>query len=391
MPEATESRASARITVIVNAGAGGKYDQPWTDALRQKFADAGMAADITLARDGKQMLATARTAIDAGARLVVAGGGDGTLNAVASVVVGTDCALGVLPLGTLNHFARDLGIPLPVEEAIAVIGRQHVGLVDVAEVNGKPFLNNAGLGMYPDIVRDREHQQKRLGRGKWLAFVSATASVLRRYPFLNVRMTLDGQEQIRRTPFLFIGNNEYSISGFTLGKRSGLQDGVLSVYCAQHVSRLGLVRLALRSLFGRLRQDRDFDAFLTHELVIETGRRRMPVSTDGEVNWMETPLHYRIRPRALRVVLPELEEGLSGQASGSLAASASSSTASSSTATSSSSTAAASSSTAASSVSASFSLSDPSGSGSGSAAPAAPAAPAASANSAEPSPPATPR
>ena len=325
MSEPTRDETPDPIAVIVNSGAGGKYDQPWADDLCQKFSEAGMTVDVTLARDGEQMLSTARAAVDAGARLVIAGGGDGTLNAVASVLTGTECALGVLPLGTLNHFARDLGIPLPLEEAIAVIRQQRIGLIDLAEVNGKPFLNNSGLGMYPDIVRDREHQQNRLGRGKWLAFAAATTSVLRRYPFLTLRMTLDGKEQLRRTPFLFIGNNEYSISGFTLGKRSGLQDGVLSVYCAQRISRLGLVRLALRSLFGRLRQARDFDALLTHELVIETRRRRVPVSTDGEVNWMETPLHYRIRPQALQVLLPapEADDGSKSMATQTIAAASS--------------------------------------------------------------------
>jgi diacylglycerol kinase family enzyme len=293
-----------KIAVVINAGAGCKYDAPWADDLTAKFAEADLDVAVTLARDGAQMLSVARAAVAAGARVVVAGGGDGTINAVASVVAGTECALGVLPLGTLNHFAKDLAIPLELAEAIAVIRRNEAGTVDLAEVNGKVFLNNSGLGMYPEIVRDREHQQQRLGRGKWLAFASATLGALRRYPFMTVRMTLDGREQVRRTPFLFIGNNEYSISGFTLGQRDGLRAGVLSVYCAQRTSRLGLVRLALRSLFGRLRQAQDFDALLTHELVIETGRHRLPVSTDGEVNWMQTPLHYRIRPRALRVLLP---------------------------------------------------------------------------------------
>ena len=306
-PASTDTGPAAAIAVIINAGAGGKYDKAWADDLTGKFLAAGLEVDVTLARDGAQMLSVAQAAVNAGASVVVAGGGDGTINAVASVVAGSHCALGVLPLGTLNHFAKDLGIPLDLDEAIGVIRANRPGLVDLAEVNGKPFLNNSGLGMYPNIVRDREQQQHRLGRGKWLAFASATLSALRRYPFMTVRMTLDGRDQLRKTPFVFIGNNEYSISGFTLGKRAGLQDGVLSVYCAQRTSRLGLARLALRSLFGRLRQARDFDALLTHELVIETGRSRLPVSTDGEVNWMETPLHYRIRPQALRVLMPAPE------------------------------------------------------------------------------------
>ena len=293
------------VAVIVNAGAGGKYDAAWGDALTEKFKAAGMTVAVTLAADGDTMLTTARAALAAGAETVVAGGGDGTINAVASVLVGSACALGVLPLGTLNHFAKDLQLPLVLEDAIAVIAAGHTIAVDTGEVNDRLFLNNSGLGMYPDIVRDREHQQKRLGRGKWLAFASATLGALRRYPFLTVRLRVDGRLHARQTPFIFIGNNAYSISGFTLGERNTLQDGLLSLYVAQRTSRIGLLRLALRSLFGRLEQARDFDAMTSSDLVIETRRRHLLVSTDGEVNPMKTPLHYRIRPLALRVMVPE--------------------------------------------------------------------------------------
>ena len=292
------------VAVIVNAAAGGKYDAAWADALSEKFRAAGMTVAVTLAADGDALLAAARAALADGATMMVAGGGDGTINAVASVIVGSDCALGVLPLGTLNHFAKDLRLPLTLDDAIAVIAAGHTIAVDTGEVNGRLFLNNSGLGMYPAIVRDREHQQARLGRGKWLAFASATLGALRRYPFLTVRLRVDGRLHERRTPFIFIGNNAYSISGFTLGERTTLQEGLLSLYVAQRTSRIGLLRLALRSLFGRLAQARDFDAMNSTDLVIETHRRSLLVSTDGEVTRMNTPLHYRTRPLALRVLAP---------------------------------------------------------------------------------------
>ena len=292
------------LIVVVNASAGGKYDAAWAAQLTRKFADAGISAKVVLAADGAAMIAAARAAVTNGARAIVAGGGDGTINTVASVVAKTDCALGVLALGTLNHFAKDLGIPLGLDEAIAVIAAGVSTKVDTGEVNGKLFLNNSSLGLYPTIVRDREHQQHRFGRGKWLAFASATISALRRYPFLNARLKIEGVEHLRKTPFVFIGNNAYSMSGFTLGQRETLTAGVLSLYVAQRTSRFGLLRLALRALFGRLRQARDFDALLVREIVIETRHRQMQVATDGEVTRMSTPLHYRIHPQALRVLIP---------------------------------------------------------------------------------------
>lgn len=292
------------ITVIINARAGASHDAELAASLRQKFHHAGLDAHITLASDGTQMMAAAKAAVAAGAAVVVAGGGDGTMNAIATELVGTSCAIGILPLGTLNHFAKDLQIPLELDQAIATIAAGNWITIDTGEVNGRLFLNNSGIGMYPDIVRDREHQQHRLGRGKWLAFAAATWTALRRYPFLTARLVVDGREHVRRTPFIFIGNNEYSISGFTLGERTSLRDGMLSLYVTHRTSRLGLFRLALHSLFGSLHQARDFDALSARELVIETRRRRLHVATDGEVTRMQTPLQYRIRPHSLRVIVP---------------------------------------------------------------------------------------
>ena len=251
------------------------------------------------------MTAAAMAALQGGMAVVVAGGGDGTINAVASVMVGTGVAFGVLPLGTLNHFAKDIGIPLGLDEAIANIAHGIRKNVDVGEVNGQIFLNNSSLGLYPDIVRDREKQQSRLGRGKWLAALWATIAALRRYPFLSVRLRLDdGQEQARRTPFVFIGNNEYTMQGFSIGARARLDAGKLSLYVAQRPGRLGLLRLAWCALRGRLAQERDFDVLSAESLDIETRHKRIRVATDGEVTVMATPLRYRIRPAALNVIVP---------------------------------------------------------------------------------------
>ena len=137
--------------------------------LRRLLADAGLDAELTLADGGDAIIAAARRAVEGGAQLVAAGGGDGTINAVASVVAGSGVRFGVLPLGTLNHFAKDLGIPLTLPEAVRNLATGRPVAVDVGEVNGRIFLNNSSLGLYPDIVHDREKQQRRLGRGKWLA------------------------------------------------------------------------------------------------------------------------------------------------------------------------------------------------------------------------------
>ncbi len=298
----------SQMAVIINAGAGPGYAMAWRETLAVRLASHGLDAEVTLAADANHVMEAARAALAGGARVVVAGGGDGTVNAVASVVLDSGAVFGVLPMGTLNHFARDLRIPSQLDASIANLAAGHVAHVDVGEVNGRVFLNNSSLGLYPDIVRDRQRQQRRLGRGKWTAFGWAALAALRRYPFLSVRLTLGEAGHARRTPFVFIGNNEYRMQGFNIGERTRIDGGMLSVYVAQRPTRFGLLKLALRALLGRLRQSREFDVFQARELAIDTHHRRLRVATDGEVTVMAPPLRYRIRPAALPVIVPRRRE-----------------------------------------------------------------------------------
>lgn len=178
-----------------------------------------MDCTIRLVHGADEIADALKTAVGERPSAIVAAGGDGTVSAVVAAIVDTDIALGVLPLGTLNHFAKDLGLPLDLEAAIDRLLSGATRRVDVGEVNGRTFVNNSSLGLYPDIVRDRERQRKRLGRRKWPAFALACLSALRRYPFLGVRLTVGGSERIYRTPFVFIGKNDYRMDGLALGER----------------------------------------------------------------------------------------------------------------------------------------------------------------------------
>ncbi len=295
------------MTVIANASAGGKEG---AEALRTVLARAFSAVRaaeprILIVGQGAAMTELARTVIAEGERVIVAGGGDGTISSVARAVAGTEAVLGVLPLGTLNHFAKDLRIPIDLEAAARVVAAGRIAAIDVAEVNGRLFLNNSSLGLYPRIVTDRREQQRK-GRGKWAALFWATLRALRRFPFMQVRLDADGTQLSAATPFVFIGNNEYQVEGFDLGTRERLDAGCLWLYITPHgASRADLLRLAFLAAVGRLRQDQDFNAVHAREVWIETRRRAVHVALDGEVVLMEPPLHYRIRPRCLRVLAPE--------------------------------------------------------------------------------------
>ena len=292
-----------KIEVIVNANSGTGENSALEQRLTELFGGDGRVAHVTLTQSGDEISELAKRAALSDADVVVAGGGDGTINSVTSQLLNTKKVLGVLPLGTMNHFAKDLDIPLGLDDAVANIIAGHVASVDLGEVNGRIFVNNSSLGLYPSIVREREKKQ-RLGSGKWPAFVWAAVAVLRRYPFLDIRLDVEGKALSSRTPFVFIGNNEYEMETLNIGGRTCLDAGELSLYVTNRTGRLGLVRLALRALFGGLRQEKDFLAMCTKEVWIETKHKRVRVALDGEVTIMEPPLHYRVLPGKLQVLTP---------------------------------------------------------------------------------------
>lgn len=294
-----------KIIISAKAGAGDNSKAP--ELLTRTLNENGIDADISLAHSGAELTELAREAARGPYKAIVAGGGDGTVSSVAATLVDTDKALGVLPLGTLNHFARDLRIPFDLQSAADTIVSGYTTEVDVAEVNDRVFLNNSSLGLYPIIVREREKRQ-RLGSGKWPAFIWATIQAFRRYPFLDVRLSVNDHFLDRTTPFVFVGNNEYAMESLNIGLRERLDRGVLSIYITQRASRLKLISLAFRALIGRLRDDKDFLALSSNEVKIETHRKRLRVAFDGEIEVMQSPLSYRVRSRALRVIVPKEAE-----------------------------------------------------------------------------------
>jgi YegS/Rv2252/BmrU family lipid kinase len=291
------------IAVVLNASSGRGEATKVAARLKEIFEAGGREAHITLARAGDELRAAVRRAVEAGCDTLVAGGGDGTINTAASAVVGREISLGVLPLGTLNHFAKDLGIPLDLEEATKIILEGAWCRVDVGEVNGRFFLNNSSLGVYPAIVRLRERYRATL-RGKWIAALWAALTVMRRNPFMAVKIHVEAQAIIRRTPLVLVANNEYRTTGVHAGTRESLARGKLTLYVLNAERRPGLLRLALKVVLEGAERVKELDLFTVEEVAVETRRRRLQVALDGEVVTLESPLHYRVRPTALRVHVP---------------------------------------------------------------------------------------
>ena len=298
---------NSHTVAIVNSSSGAPADNDAGKRLRDVLQSRQLNWEIWPARDGGELSVLAQKAAESAADIVVAGGGDGTLNAVGSRLAGTDKTFGVLPLGTLNHFAKDLNIPLDLGAAVDNIAAGRVARIDVGEVNGQIFLNNSSIGLYPKIIARRDAQRKH-GRPKWIAFISALFRTLRQYAAFRVQVSADGERFTRRTPILFVGNNEYLIEGRSLGARRCLDTGKLCLYVLHNTGPWGLLKFAFRALIRRAWRAKDFDALQAREIDVHTKRKKTRLAFDGEIAEMETPLRYRIRTGALKVIVPAITE-----------------------------------------------------------------------------------
>ncbi len=294
-----------KVRVIVNKGGGtSRGDEAEAERIGAAFASQGVDADVRMLAPDGIVDAFREAAAAPGLDAVVAGGGDGTLSCAAGQLAGTGRAFGILPLGTLNHLARDAGIPAGLKDAVAVIAAGNIRDIDVAEVNKRVFVNNSSVGLYSDMVRLREADQARTGRGKRFAMLIASLASLRHFRRHRLWISAPGLEAPVRTPMLFVGNNRYQVSLFALGQRERLDQGQLCLYAVRATGRAHLFWAGVRGIFGRLDQQRDFITAFVNEAEISSDRPVLTLSADGETVRMETPLRYRIRPKALKLIVP---------------------------------------------------------------------------------------
>jgi diacylglycerol kinase family enzyme len=294
-----------RFAILVNSaagGLGGAASEERGERLRAAFAAGGVQTEIFLCEPAR-LTATARRLAARSFDAVVAAGGDGTVSAVAAGLAGTAMPLAVLPLGTLNHFAKDLAMPLELGDAVRAIRDGADEPVDVGEVNGRVFINNSSIGLYPEAVIVRDDQRKR-GWKKLPAMLLAVARVLWRFPLLAICVATPGRIVATKTPLVFFGNNEYSTTLPSVGKREALDRGVLAVHTVRARSRLKMLWLVVRALFRAPRAIDDFETQQVTEATVRCTKRHLVVAVDGEVLRMRSPLVYRIRPGALLVRRP---------------------------------------------------------------------------------------
>jgi diacylglycerol kinase family enzyme len=300
------------VTVILNVSSG-HGDPASTEAqIRAGLEAAGRPHRVVVTESPADVERQATLAVKAAREnpcVVVAAGGDGTISLVAEHVLETGLQFGVIPLGTFNYFARDLGIPLDPQQAALALATGYVRQVHVARVNGHLFLNNASFGLYRQLLEEREEFKQRFGRYKAVAVASALVTLWHARGAYSLRLDLDGRPTTLRTPMLFFGLNSLQLENLDLDVAHCAREGMLAVIALQPASRWQLLGLAVRGALQGLRNSPDLRCFgATQVEVSQPGRRRTRVAVDGESVDCRLPLHVEIFRNALPVLVPRNPE-----------------------------------------------------------------------------------
>lgn len=296
-----------QIPVILNpqAGQAAKQDNASiAEEIKSGFHSVNLKISLHTI-NGKDLEPQIQSLMRQQPEMIVAAGGDGTINAIANYIADTSIVLGIIPLGTMNHFAKNLEIPLDIQSAIQRIQEKNSHQVDVGTVNGRVFLNNCSIGMYPKAVKERENFQQEFGSGKIIAMGIATAGIFQRFPLFKVVVKIDDTINWYKIPFLFIGNNIYETNLLNLGQRKSLNDGILSLYHPNTSQKFSLFRFASLAVIDRLRQVKDFQVTRAEQFELQFDHSEVEVALDGEITQLRSPLRYEIHPQALKTILPK--------------------------------------------------------------------------------------
>lgn len=304
----TNSRG--HITIFWNTGAGWDAGEKAAEDVKDVLSSVDPAVNFELIGKGDDFAEKCQSCVESGSDVLVAAGGDGTINAIASSAVEADKVLGVIPAGTLNHFARDLEISLEPRVAAEQLRDGHEIQIDVGSVNGRIFINNSVLGLYPVYRTARKGiESTGLGGTRLGRFISVVGGILKvfwRLPHITLRLTTDqGTVKQIKTPFVLVANNEHDLEDWRVGHRTSIDRGFLWVYVMRKTSRWAVLKFLASFLLKRFSRHDAFDIYQVKEFKIESKREKISVGVDGEVIRMRTPLEYCSRPKALRVIAPK--------------------------------------------------------------------------------------
>ena len=292
------------IEIILNAKSGSHRAEETRRLVEKVLKESGRPFSISVAT-GDELYRLAQQKAAGDAEVLVAGGGDGTICTVAEAALKSDKILGVLPLGTFNYFARNLGISLDPQAAARTLLDDHTVRASVLDLNGRLVLNNSSFGVHPAVLLTRRKLYRQWGRNQLSAYVSVILTVFRRAPKVRVRLATDDGEVVRETPLVMICSNAFQMQAFALAGTECLEAGKFALYVARLSGRRTIFVLGLRTLFRRLRPGVDYEVICSSDVTVESLRRnQLRAAVDGELERLESPMRFRVAPKSLCVLAP---------------------------------------------------------------------------------------
>lgn len=301
----------APLFIVLNAGSGHNDANDSRDLIAQLLTAAGREHQFLLIEDTARIADVARRAVELAQRrqgIVVAAGGDGTINAVAQQVLASGRPFGVLPQGTFNYFGRANGISQDTATAVQALLDARVEPTQVGLINDRVFLVNASLGLYPQLLQDREVFKQQYGRSRWVALWSGLVTLLRERRQLDLDIEIAGDLTRLRTPTLFVGNNRLQLEQIGIAEAEALPAGNLAAVTLRPIGTLAMLGLAVRGALGRLGDADKVSSVAFRRLTVRLrGQRRIKIATDGEIHYMVSPLEFRVSPQPLMLMVPAPE------------------------------------------------------------------------------------
>lgn len=292
-----------KIAVIFNVTSGIGDPIRRLRNIRELFRRYELDPAFFFAGDsGREIRREIQIALEEGFDIIVAAGGDGTVGAVASQLIGNHATMGILPNGTFNFFAKFIGVK-NMAEAVDAIARGSAESIDIGQVNGHTFLNNSTIGIHADVIHEREMLEAE-GMRKWFAYPIAAYRRLKKFRLNKNCFTFGDKNFCQKTPLVFIGNNEYPFQVSPQSNRQRITDGQFSIFIANSNTFWKILKSSFKFLIGILKKDEDFTYHKASNLVIYNQQIRINVGIDGEIVELSSPLRYKISPHALRVLFP---------------------------------------------------------------------------------------
>ena len=305
------SNQSKPLSLIYNHNAGFRIQGPEGiyEQLTEIFSAQGYQAKAYEINDSQQFdhvmaeVLTRHLASDE-AGIVVAAGGDGTLNTVAKHLLNTQISVGILPLGTFNYVARLLDIPLDLIEAAKVIATGQSKRINVAQINQDIYLNNASLGLYPLFIKKREDYNRRFGRLPLHAYTSALDVLIRDRKELKLEIWVDHKKYPVKTPLIFFGNNPLQLADMKMQIAKAAEQGKVAGVVVSKSDKLTLFKLVYQLVRGKIDQASDVYSFAADQVRIESRSKKLMVAIDGEIVEMAPPLNISVLKNSLSVRVP---------------------------------------------------------------------------------------